>query len=408
MDAIVPINIALGPVGTLIQLLILNLHGTVLDVAFAITLFNAVGVPAALVWGLVTDRFQDRKTIIVASFVATGAILISFAFATTQYSVSLLYAVLSFVTTASTTPLNLLVMETERKQKWATAFARFSMITSIGQTIGLLLSVIWGFFLPLASLIAPLAILSMVSAILSVLMIEEPPIAFERQAVALNRTSFFHRILAVPLFFLRLPHLNDFKRFFRDIKHELTRQVPILYFSIFMFYLASGIFNTSLVPSLHANNVPNYLIFLVTTLAMVVQIISFRYAGPYTEKKSPVKAAVGGLALRSFGYGFLGVSLYIIPGVLFLAPVLIFYPLAAGLAYSIYYTASNTMVFDTLHGGRQGSSLGVYSALVGIASMLGSLFSGLTSFFLGYSITFIIAAAFLLVSAWLGSLLEHK
>jgi len=119
-----------------------------------------------------------------------------------------------------------------------------------------------------------------------------------------------------------------------------------------MFYLASGIFNTSLVPSLQANNVYSFLIFLVTTVAMVVQIISFRYAGPYTEKKSPVKAVVGGLVLRSLGYGFLGLSLYVISGVLFLAPVLILYPLAAGFAYPVYYTASNTMVFNTLRGGR--------------------------------------------------------
>jgi hypothetical protein len=49
VNAILPFYVAFGPVGTLIQLLILNLHGTVIDVALAITLFNAVGVPAALV-----------------------------------------------------------------------------------------------------------------------------------------------------------------------------------------------------------------------------------------------------------------------------------------------------------------------------------------------------------------------
>jgi MFS family permease len=407
VDAILPFNIAFGPVSTLIQLLILNLQGTVLDVSFAIALFSAVGVPAALFWGFVTDRFQRRKTIIVASYLASAAILASFLFASTSYLVSLLYAVFSFVTSASTTPLNLLIMETERKQKWATAFARFSMVTSIGQTVGLVFSVGWGLVFSLNYLVVPLSFLSVVSAALAVFMIKEPSVVFERQAIAMNKPSFFHRILAVPVFFLRVPRLNDFKRVFRDIKYELTRQVPILYFSIFMFYLAAGLFNTSLVPSLKANNVDNFLIFLVTTVAMLIQIISFRYAGPYIEKKSPVKASVGGLVLRSVCYGFLGVSLYIISGVWFLVPALIFYPIAGGIAYSVYYTASNTMVFNTLRGGRQGSSLGVYSALVGVATLVGSLVSGLTSFFLGFSVTFIIAAACLGVSAWLASLLQH-
>jgi MFS family permease len=408
VDAILPFYVALGPVGTLIQLLILNLNGTVIDVALAITLFNAVGVPAALVWGFVTDRFQRRKLIIVASYSATAVILVLFLFANTTYSVSLLYAVFSFATAASTTPLNLLIMETEQKQKWATGFARFSMVTGIGQMVGLIFSVGWGLFFSLNYFVIPLAVLSVISAALSMLMIKEPNVVFERQAIAMNKRSFYHRILAVPFFFLHVPRLNDFKRVFRNIKFELTRQVPILYFSIFVFYFASGIFNTSLVPSLQANNVSNFLIFFATTVAWIVQIISFRYAGPYAEKKSLVKAAVGGLVLRSVGYGFLGVLLYFISGVWFLVPVLILYPLAAGFAYSIYYTASNTMVFNTLHSGRQGASLGVYSALVGVATLLGSLVSGFTSFFLGFSTTFIMAAVFLAVSAWLASLLKQS
>ncbi|MDA4116405.1 MAG: hypothetical protein OK442_07620, partial [Thaumarchaeota archaeon] len=57
-----PVDIAVGPVSTLIQLYILELHGTVIDVGLAITLFNAVSIPAAVLWGFVTDRFQSRRT----------------------------------------------------------------------------------------------------------------------------------------------------------------------------------------------------------------------------------------------------------------------------------------------------------------------------------------------------------
>jgi MFS family permease len=178
VDAILPFNIAIGPVSTLIQLLILNLHGTVIDVAFAIAFFSGVGIPAALLWGFVADRFQRRKKIIVLSYLVTAVILVSFLFASAGYHVSLLYAVFSFVTSASTTPLNLLIMETELKQKWAVAFAKFSMVTSVGQTAGLLLSVGWGLFFSLNYLVIPLALLSLISAALAVLMIKEPSIMF--------------------------------------------------------------------------------------------------------------------------------------------------------------------------------------------------------------------------------------
>jgi len=407
VNAILPFNIALGPVGTLIQLLILNLHGTVIDVGLAITLFNAVSVPSAIVWGLFTDRFNRRKPIIVVSYLVTAGVLVSFLFASTGYLISLLYALFSLVSSASTTPLNLLIMETEPKQKWASAFARFSMITSIGQTVGLLLSVAWGFFLSLKYLVVLLAIFSIISAVLSMLMIHEPNVIFERHVIVLNKPSFFQRLQALPIFFLRVPRLSDFRRVFRDLKYELTRQVPILYFSIFMFYLASGLFNTSIVPSLQTNHFSSFLIFLVMTIGMLIQIVAFRYSGPYTEKKSLVKVSIQGLVLRSACYALLAMTLYIISGLWFLIPVLILYPIAAGIAYSIYYTASNTMVFNALGEGRQGHSLGVYSALVGIATLMGSVISGFTSFFLGFSTTFILAAALLGLSAWLASLLEH-
>jgi MFS family permease len=384
------------------------MHGTVIDVGLAITLFNAVSVPAAIIWGFATDRLHKRKPIIVISYLVTAGVLVSFLLANTTYLVSLLYALFSLVSSASTTPLNLLIMETERKQKWATAFARFSMITSIGNTVGLLLSVAWGLFLPLNYLVILLAILCLTSSVLSLLMIQEPSVIFEQHAIVLSKPSFFERLRADPFFFLRLPRLSDFRRVFRNLKYDLTRQMPILYFSIFMFYFASGLFNTSIVASLQANNFSSFLIFLVMTIGMLVQIIAFKYSGPYTEKSSLVKTSVEALMLRSACYGILGASLYIISGIRFLIPVLIFYPIAAGIAFSLYYTASNTMVFNTLSGARQGHSLGVYSALVGIATLVGSAVSGFTSFFLGFSTTFILAAAFLGISAWLASLLEHS
>jgi MFS family permease len=61
VSSVLPFSIALGPMGTLVQLLILNFNGTVVEVGLAITLFNAVSIPAALFWGFVTDRFHRRR-----------------------------------------------------------------------------------------------------------------------------------------------------------------------------------------------------------------------------------------------------------------------------------------------------------------------------------------------------------
>jgi MFS family permease len=407
VGSVLPFNIALGPMGTLVQLLILNLNGTVLEVGLAITLFNAVSVPAALFWGLVTDRFHRRRIIIVFSFLVTTLILVLFLFVRTIYWVSFFYALFSFATTASTTPLNLLVMETERKPKWASAFAKFSMLSSVGQTIGLLLGMLWSFYVPLEYFVIPLAVLSLISAVLAVSLIKEPEMVFERQTMTMNKQSFFNRLYQSPFLFLKIPYLTDFKRFSKSLRHELTRHMPLLYLAIFFFFLSAGIFNTSLVPALEANSISSLLIFSVIMLGMIVQIISFRFAGPYTERKSPIKAAIGGLTLRIIGYGTLAAFAYLFTGLWFLIPVLIFYPLSSGIAYSIIYTSSNTMVFNTLNPRRNGSNLGLYSALVGVAIMIGSFVSGFSSFYLGFYVTFLVSAVCLVFSAWLLSLMQN-
>ena len=358
----------------------------------AITLFNAVSIPAAVIWGYVTDRFQSRKTILVLSCVAVSANLILLPLAKSISGAALVYALFSLVSSASATPANLLIMETQRKSHWAFAFARFSMVSSIGTTLGLLLGIAWSGFLPISLLVVPLSALSLVSAILSVVMIREPAFSFEREFIVLQRRSLQQRLLAIPLVFLRLPNLVDFKGVFKGLKSTLTRQLPLLYLSIFVFYVASGLFNTSFVPSLEAAGLSASEVFLVSMLAMVAQTASFFFAGPYVEKRDLRKTAVAGLLVRMACYAGIGVLVAFTRGLSYLGGTLVLYPVAGGLAFAIYYTSSNTMIFNTLGAKNQGSRLGVYSALVGVATMVGSLVSGYFSFYFGFLATFVLAA----------------
>src|SRR5271155_3956068 len=54
-----PINIALGPIGTFVQLYLIHLNGVqagTVYAAAAVTASNAVSIPAAIIWGFATDR----------------------------------------------------------------------------------------------------------------------------------------------------------------------------------------------------------------------------------------------------------------------------------------------------------------------------------------------------------------
>ena len=403
--SVLPINIALGPVGTFVQLYILELHGSVIDIGLATTLFNAVSIPAAMIWGYATDGFHRRKTIVVASYLAVTGSLALYLFARTIYEVDALYAIFSLVSSAAATPLNLLIMETQPKPRWTLYFARFQTASAVGVTIGLLLGVGWTDFLPLDMMVAPLAALSLISAILAFAWITEPSFVFEHGMIAMVRRSFFERLLALPMIFLRIPRILDFRRLFKGISYELTRETQVLYLSIFAFYAASGIFNTSLVPSLNAAHLSQSQIFLVSLTAMAVQTMSFHYAAPYIERRSLKQAAVASLTLRFLSYASIGIAAYLVTGLMYLGANLFFYTLGSGVAFAVYYAASNVMIFNTLGHSNQGSALGVYSALVGIASTIGSFISGFTSFYFGYHVTFILAAVGLVAAATLTSLL---
>ena len=399
---------ASGPVWTVVQLYILEMHGSVIQIGLAATLFAAAGIPAAIFWGFVTDRIHTRKGLVVWSYVLIAGVLFSFFFVRTILGIIALYSAFSFLSSAFVTPLNLLIMETQPKASWASAFARFSMISGVGVTLGLLLSVGWADFFPLHLLVIALGVLSLISAALSVQMIKEPVAVFERSMIVLVSHSFYHLILALPLLFLKIPKLMDFRRVFRGVKFGLTREPALIYLSIGAFYFASGLFNTSMVPSLYSARVSNSQVFSVSLAGMIAQTLAFRYLGARIQERGIRHTAVQGLLLRALSYACFAVGAVYLVGIQYLGLALIFYPIGAGLAYAYYYAASNVMVFNTLGRSNQGAALGVYSAVVGVATMIGSFISGLISFYGGYYATFIAAALWLALAASLASVIGEE
>ena len=307
------------------------------------------------------------------------------------------YGAISFVSLASATPLNLLFMETEPKSRWAGTFARLSMVSSVGNVAGLLISTLWSDALPnqLVLLFVPMGALAMTSSAMSLAMIQEPAFVFERGTVVARRPSFFARLLANPVFFVAIPSLSDFKRAFRGIRSTLTRSVPLFYISTLLFYFSSGLFNTSFVPAMHLFSMPDQEVFAVILAGMVVQTLAFRYAGNFVGARSLITTSIQGLMLRGWAYVGIGIAAVVLATPLFAIPALVLYPVAGGVAFAVYYTSSNTMMFTTVQSKSAGAALGVYSAVVGIASMVGSFASGFISVYDGYYTTFILSGVLL-------------
>ena len=409
--SVFPASIAAGPLGTIVQLYLIELNGVTLGTLYgslAVAIYNGVGIPAAIFWGFATDRLRRRRAIIAASYGVLALVLFSFYLDRTSAGTILTYSVFSFISAASATPLNLLIMETENKGRWPGAFARLSMMSSVGSVGGLLLSTVWVEALPLLDLAVPLGVFSLVSAVLAVATIRDPAINFEPETMVLRRPSFFQRLLALPLIFLTVPKVSDFRRVFRGLRSGLTNYVPLFYISIVLFYLSSGLFNTSFAPAMRSFGIPEGEIFAVMLAGMAVQTLAFQVAGRYVEQRSLTMSSVQGLLVRGVCYGGLGAAAVFLPSLLFLGPALVLYPLGAGIAFSVYYTASNTMMFGTVQGKNPGASLGVYSAVVGLAGTVGSLASGFISVYSGFYVTFTAASVLLYLAVFVVSRLPRE
>jgi len=401
--SVLPVSMATGPLGPLVQLYLIQLNGQILGTIYAslaFAMFNGVSIPASMFWGYATDRLHNRKTIVVVSYALTASILFAFYFLGNTPGTILVYSVFSFISAAAATPLNLLIMETEHKGKWANAFARLSMISSLGNVGGLVLSTLWGAGgLPLILLSIPLGTFSLASAVLAFATISEPAFVFERETIVRRRASFFTRFLALPLMFLTTPGLVDFRRLFRGLRFSLTSYLPLFYISTVCFYLSSGVFNTSLVPALSTFSLSTGEVFAVILSGMVVQTLAFRYAGRYFERRSLASGSIQGLLLRGGCYVLFGVFALVAAGPGYVIPALILYPLASGVAFAAYYISTYTMMFNAIQRGNAGSALGVYSAVIGVATLAGSLGSGFISVFAGFHVTFISAGLLLFLAA---------
>jgi len=411
--SVFPASIAAGPLGTMVQLYLIQLNGQALGTIYgslAAAIYNGVSIPAALFWGFATDRLHKRKSLIALSYALVAVALVSYYFDRTTTGTISRYGVISFVSVASATPLNLLIMETEPKGRWAGTFARLSMMSSIGNAAGLLLSTIWTQAFPnsLVLLFVPMGAFSVVSSGLALATIREPSFILERETVAMRKPSFVSRLRANPVFFLGIPTGSDFKRAFRGLRSSLTSYIPLFYISTILFYLSAGLFNTSFVPAMHFFSMPDQTVFAVILAGVVVQTLTFQGAGRYVNTRSLVSSSIQGLLLRGWSYLAIGAAALILSGPIFAVSAFIFYPLAGGIAFAIYYTSANTMMFNTVQGKRAGAALGVYSAVVGIASMGGSFVSGFISVYVGYDITFVAAGVLLFAGVGVLARLPRK
>ncbi len=393
-----PFNAAIGGFNTFLPLYIILLGGSVIDVGLAASAFNFALIPGSLFWGRLADATPSRRAPLTYACVALS-LLFGITYLTKVVAVLIfLNALFGFVSGAFSPTSQLLLMETFPKSQWSKMFARISGISFVGLVIGVFPGIIWTRFFELSSYVLYCLSLSVVTGILVSLLVREPAVIFERQALIQILDAFIERMRQVPLFFVSLPRLSDIGRFARMIRIELTRELPLVYTAMFLFFLSTSLFFTSYTPFLKSRDIPDFDVFLIYFSLFLTNALLFFGASALIAKLGEIRSAQAGFLLRALCMAVSGVLALGMSGErLIFASVIVLSTI--GLTFTLTSTAITAIVYRRLEVARRGELLGFYSALVAAAFLIGSMLSGYSSFQFNYQTTFLAGAVVLLLGS---------
>ena len=387
-------EIAFGLLSVFIPLYLVTsaMGGSLVDVGIMASLALFCSIPASFFWGYICDKTRRYKRYILLSFFSSMIVIFVFTlpFAQNRIVFIILYVIMSVLHVAHEAPKNVLIAEHYSREDWERSYAFYEGLTEVGWFFGLVLGLFM--FAPALSVssIANNVLylcsgLSFVAFLLSVFLIADPLMIFERRLVSIERNIDF-TFRGVETASRLLDGLPVEGRFRKDSFFSFG-------VGLVLFSLASSLFFTPLpiffsIPPL---SFPTSVIFLVYMLnsggAVFGYFIIGRRAGSMDAKKQMQRIVL----LRS-----------ILVILLVCVVNFAFYPAASaglvlvllGFAYAVYYILMISLSMELIPAGKTG----LFDVLVGIGGATGSFLGPYLAQVLGYLPQFLIAGFVFLIA----------
>lgn len=348
-------------------------------------------IPASLFWGYICDKTRRYKIYILLSFLSSTIILflLTLPFAQNIAVFVTLYIVMSVLHAAHEAPKNVLIAEHYSREEWERSFAFYEGLTEIGFFAGLILGLI-AFASTLSfGVLATYTLylcsgLSLIAFLLSVFLIADPLMIFERRLVGIEkRIDFTYRGSETASRLLDGLPLNG--RF---------RQESFLGFGLglVLFTLASSIFFTPLpIFFAHELSLPTSLVFLVYVVNSVGAMAGYFFVGrraAFMDTKKQMRRMV---LLRGFLVFLLVAVVQFAFSTTLLAGIIL---VMLGFAYALYYILLLSLSMELIPVGKNG----IFDVLVGLGAAIGSFLGPFLAETLAFLPTFLIAGAIFFVS----------
>lgn len=347
----------------------------------AIALF--VAIPASFFWGYVCDKTRHYKRYILLSFFASTILLYVFTLTTSLWLLIVLYAVLAVVHVAHEAPKNVLIAELYSHPDWEKSFAFYEGFTEVGCLIGLLL----GFVLTFLSVGSTNTLLvcsglNLVAFVLSLLLVKDPAMVFERGLVGIEKTlDFASRGISLASKMIDGVSLDE------RLKKE---NVGIFGVGLVLFSLATSILFTPMPifvsNVVYAASLPEGIVFAIFVLSSSGAIAGYAFAGSRSSESAGKRHLSKVVLFRGFLTFLLIMTLQIAAyAVTFVAGILIL----MGFAYAMFLVYTLSLSMELIPAGKAG----LFNVLIGLGSAIGAFVGPFIAQTFGFLVVFVTALA---------------
>lgn len=365
-----------------------TVNGSLFDIGImsAVALFLAI--PFSFFWGYVSDKTRRYKRYILLSFISSTVFLYLFTLTTSISLLIILYAVLSIFHVAHEPPKNVLIAEHYSHEEWERSFAFYEGLTEVGWLIGLLLGFLMSVYRVAASYtLLMCSILNLVAFIMSLILVTDPLLIFERGLVSMEKTVDF----ASRGIFMASRMLDG-----TPVNERLKREnLNVFCLGLVLFSLATSILFTPM-PVFISGIVkgaalPASLVFAIFILNSSGAVAGYVFAGAKSGQ-SGAKAHVGRTVLFRGLLTFLLIAIVQMPmyAVGLATPIL----MLMGFAYALFLVYTLSLSMELIPAGKAG----LFNVLIGIGGACGSFIGPFVAETFDFTSVFVTAGVIFLVA----------
>jgi MFS family permease len=181
-----------GLLSVFLPLYVIAIGGSLFEIGIMTSVALLFSIPASFLWGYVCDKSKRYKRYILLSFVASAILLYIFTYTSSVMLLVVLYSIMSIFHVAHEAPKNVLIAELYSREDWEKSFAFYEGFTEVGWLIGLVLGLVSS-TLNFGSAITLFicAGLNLIAFLLSLVLVRDPAMVFERGLVSIEKSVDF-------------------------------------------------------------------------------------------------------------------------------------------------------------------------------------------------------------------------